>query len=61
MRCGSRRWALHKGVEEGNLAPHLGVAIGRGFELFTEYLPRHLYPISKIGFARRQAFRSASI
>jgi hypothetical protein len=33
---------LHKGVEEGNLAPHLGVAIGRGFKLFTEYLPRHL-------------------
>jgi hypothetical protein len=47
---------LHKGVEEGNLAPHLGVAIGRGFKLFTEYLPR-----SKIGFARRQTFRSASI
>ena len=34
--------ALRKGVEEGNLAPHLGVAIGRGFKLFTEYLPRHL-------------------
>jgi hypothetical protein len=34
--------ALHKGVEEGNLAPHLGVAIGRGFKLFTEYLSRHL-------------------
>ena len=33
---------MHKGVEEGNLAPHLGVAIGRGFKLFTEYLPRHL-------------------
>lgn len=34
--------ALRKGVEEGNLAPHIGVAIGRGLKLFTSYLPRHL-------------------
>jgi hypothetical protein len=34
--------ALRKGVEEGNLAPNLGVAVGRGFKLFTEYLPQHL-------------------
>ena len=33
--------ALRKGVEEGNLAPHIGIAIGRGLKLFTEYLPRH--------------------
>ncbi len=31
--------ALRKGVEEANLAPHIGVAIGRGLKLFTEYLP----------------------
>jgi len=35
--------ALRKGVEEGNFAPHIGVAIGRGLKLFTEYLPKH-YP-----------------
>jgi hypothetical protein len=35
--------AMRKGVEEGNLAPHIGVAIGRGLKLFTDYLPRH-YP-----------------
>jgi len=34
---------MRKGVEEGNLAPHIGVAIGRGLKLFTDYLPRH-YP-----------------
>jgi len=34
--------ALRKGAEEGNLAPHLGIAIGRGLKLFTDYLPRHL-------------------
>ena len=34
--------ALRKGVEEGNLAPHIGIAIGRGLKLFTDYLPRHL-------------------
>jgi hypothetical protein len=34
--------ALRKGVEEGNLAPHLGVAIGRGLTFFIDYLPRHL-------------------
>jgi hypothetical protein len=33
--------ALRKGVEEGNLAPHIGIAIGRGLKLFTEYLPHH--------------------
>ena len=33
--------ALRKGVEEANLAPHIGIAIGRGIKLFTEYLPRH--------------------
>lgn len=33
--------ALRKGVEEGNLAPHIGIAIGRGLKLFTDYLPRH--------------------
>lgn len=33
--------ALRKGVEEANLAPHIGIAIGRGLKLFTEYLPRH--------------------
>ena len=31
--------ALRKGVEEANLAPHIGVAIGRGLKLFTDYLP----------------------
>ncbi len=34
--------ALRKGVEEGNLAPHIGIAIGRGLKLFTDFLPRHL-------------------
>jgi hypothetical protein len=34
--------ALRKGVEECNLAPHIGIAIGRGLKLFTDYLPRHL-------------------
>jgi hypothetical protein len=34
--------ALRKGVEEGNLAPHIGIAIGRGLKLFTDYLPRQL-------------------
>lgn len=32
---------LRKGVEEANLAPHIGVAIGRGLKLFTDYLPKH--------------------
>lgn len=35
--------AFRRGVEETGLAPHLGIAIGRGLTLFTEYLPRH-YP-----------------
>jgi hypothetical protein len=35
--------AMRKGVEEGNLAPHIGVAIGRGLKLFNDYLPRQ-YP-----------------
>jgi hypothetical protein len=34
--------ALRKGVEETNLAPHIGVAIGRGLKLFTEYVPKRL-------------------
>jgi hypothetical protein len=34
--------ALRKGVEETNLAPHIGVAIGRGLKLFTDYVPRYL-------------------
>jgi hypothetical protein len=34
--------ALRKGVEEGNFAPHIGIAIGRGLKLFTDYLPRQL-------------------
>jgi hypothetical protein len=38
--------ALRKGVEEGNLAPHIGIAIGRGLKLFTDYLPRHLPGLS---------------
>lgn len=33
--------AFRKGVDESNFAPHIGVAIGRGLALFTEYLPRH--------------------
>ena len=35
--------AFRKGVEEGNLAPHLGVTLGRGESLFNDYLPRR-YP-----------------
>jgi len=45
--------ALRKGVEEGNLAPHLGVTLGRGRSLFSEYFPRR-YP----GF--EEAFRRAT-
>jgi hypothetical protein len=33
--------ALRKDVEEANLAPHIGVAIGRGLKLFTDHLPKH--------------------
>ncbi|WP_029083767.1 hypothetical protein [Bradyrhizobium sp. th.b2] len=35
--------AFRKGVDETNLAQHMGTAIGRGLALFTEYMPRH-YP-----------------
>ena len=49
--------ALRKGVEEGNLAPHIGVAIGRGLKLFTDYLPRH-YPAFEEQF---QAATSLSV
>ena len=35
--------AFRKGVEEGNLAPHLGVTLGRGWSLFKDYFPRR-YP-----------------
>jgi hypothetical protein len=35
--------AFRKGVEEGNLAPHLGVTLGRGWSLFNDYFPR-FYP-----------------
>jgi hypothetical protein len=31
---------FRKGVEEGNLAPHLGVTLGRGWSLFNDYFPR---------------------
>lgn len=31
--------AFRKGVEEGNLAPHFGVTLGRGWSLFKDYLP----------------------
>jgi hypothetical protein len=44
--------ALRKGVEEGNLAPHIGIAIGRGLKLFTDYLPRHL---PELGYQFRAA------
>jgi hypothetical protein len=40
--------ALRKGVEEGNLAPHIGIAIGRGLKLFTEYLPKYLPDFSSL-------------
>ena len=35
--------AFRKGVEETNLAPHLGSIFGRGWSLFTKYFPRR-YP-----------------
>jgi DNA-binding Xre family transcriptional regulator len=35
--------AFRKGIEETNLGPHLGVTLGRGWLLFSEYFPRH-YP-----------------
>jgi len=34
---------FRKAVEESNPAPHLGVTLGRGWSLFTEYFPRR-YP-----------------
>jgi hypothetical protein len=40
--------AFRKGVDETNLAPHLGIAIGRGLALFTEYMPRHFPDFSEI-------------
>ncbi|MGY4512115.1 hypothetical protein [Bradyrhizobium sp. USDA 3650] len=33
--------AFRKGADESNLALHIGIAIGRGLALFTEYMPRH--------------------
>jgi hypothetical protein len=35
--------AFRKGVEEGNVAPHLGRTYGRGWSLFNDYFPR-FYP-----------------
>jgi hypothetical protein len=35
--------AFRKGVEESGIAPHAGVALGRGWSLFSQYLPRR-YP-----------------
>jgi hypothetical protein len=57
--------ALRKGVEETNLAPHIGVAIGRGLKLFSEYLPRRApgFPdllSSKTGLTTRQYLSCAS-
>lgn len=50
----SRRRALgafRKGVEESNLAPHFGVALGRGKVLFVEHLPIR-YPAFATDFLR---------
>ena len=33
--------AFRKGVEEGNLAPHLGISLGRGHALFVDHFPAH--------------------
>src|SRR5262249_12239731 len=35
--------AFRKGIEEGNIAPHLARTFGRGWSLFNEYFPR-FYP-----------------
>ncbi len=43
--------AFRKGVEEGNLAPHLGIALGRGRALFIDYLPAR-YPEFAEAFER---------
>jgi hypothetical protein len=43
--------SMRKGVEETNLAPHLGVALGRGWLLFSQYLPRR-YPEFEADFVR---------
>jgi hypothetical protein len=32
--------SMRKGVEDTNSAPHLGVALGRGWLFFSEYMPR---------------------
>ena len=34
--------AFRKGVEEAGIAPHMGIAMGRGLALFTDFLPSHL-------------------
>ena len=50
----SRRRALgafRKGVEESNLAPHFGVALGRDKALFVEHLPIR-YPACAADFLR---------
>src|SRR5271169_4219837 len=31
--------AFRKGMEEADLAPHLGITLGRGWSLFTQYFP----------------------
>jgi hypothetical protein len=49
-----RRRALgpfRKSIEEGNLAPHLGVTLGRGWSLFNDYFPRW-YPDFTAEFQR---------
>jgi hypothetical protein len=42
---------FRKGVEESNLAPHLGIALGRGRALFVDYLPAR-YPEFAEAFKR---------
>jgi hypothetical protein len=42
--------AFRKGAEEGNLSPHLGIAIARGKELFVDHFPRR-YPEFSAKFA----------
>lgn len=43
--------AVRKGVEEANLSPHLGIAIGRGRALFNDYVPA-VYPAFAEMFGR---------
>ena len=57
--------ALRKGVEEANLTPHIGIAIGRGLKLFTEYLPKRAPEfaelfLQKTGLTPRQYLGCAS-